>query len=81
METAHDHLLGNLTSFESARRIFVTNILTALNCRFVENPGILKTCGVIDLLKFPLNTDEAKGIKYFFFYTCLIPILSLFCSC
>ncbi|XP_052074826.1 uncharacterized protein LOC127712430 isoform X2 [Mytilus californianus] len=60
VETAHDHLKGDLTSFESARRIFTTNILSALNVRFVENPGILKTCGVLDLLKFPLNTDEAK---------------------
>ncbi|CAC5404060.1 unnamed protein product [Mytilus coruscus] len=60
METVHDHLKGDLTSFESARRIFTTNILSALNVRFVENPGILKTCGVLDLLKFPLNTDEAK---------------------
>ena len=54
-------LKGDLTSFHSAIKAFTSNILSALNARFVENPGILRACSVIDLKIFPKITDEIKG--------------------
>jgi hypothetical protein len=54
-------LKGNEVSFVSARKKFITALLTALQLRFTDKPGILCACSVFNLTQFPITKDEARG--------------------
>ena len=56
-----DDLKGNDVAFISARTKLITALVSALQQRFIDNPGIIEACSVMNLSAFPMNKDEAEG--------------------
>ncbi|CAC5364061.1 unnamed protein product [Mytilus coruscus] len=59
MASEPDALNGNDTPFKSARIEFLEAIIDGLQKRFTNNPGILNSCSIVNLVFFP-SKDENK---------------------